>query len=104
MRSAWRFAERALAAEFNKDGHEIVNHHTYVFLGDGCLMEGISHEACSLAGTWAWQTDLFLGRQRDLDRRPRRRLVYRRYPEALRVLWLARDSQRRRPRSGRHHR
>jgi transketolase len=44
-------AERALAAEFNKDGHEIVNHHTYVFMGDGCLMEGISHEACSLAGT-----------------------------------------------------
>ena len=44
-------AERALAAEFNKPGLEIVNHHTYVFLGDGCLMEGISHEACSLAGT-----------------------------------------------------
>ncbi|WP_043108495.1 transketolase [endosymbiont of unidentified scaly snail isolate Monju] len=44
-------AERALAAEFNRDGHEIVDHHTYVFLGDGCLMEGISHEACSLAGT-----------------------------------------------------
>ena len=44
-------AERALAAEFNKDGHAIVDHHTYVFLGDGCLMEGISHEACSLAGT-----------------------------------------------------
>ena len=43
-------AERALAAQFNKPGHEIVNHHTYVFLGDGCLMEGISHEACSLAG------------------------------------------------------
>ena len=43
-------AERALAAEFNKPGHEVVNHHTYVFLGDGCLMEGISHEACSLAG------------------------------------------------------
>ena len=40
-----------LAAEFNKPGHEIVNHHTYVFLGDGCLMEGVSHEACSLAGT-----------------------------------------------------
>jgi transketolase len=44
-------AERLLAAEFNRPGHSIVDHHTYVFLGDGCLMEGISHEACSLAGT-----------------------------------------------------
>ena len=44
-------AEKVLAHEFNKPGHEIVNHHTYVFMGDGCLMEGISHEACSLAGT-----------------------------------------------------
>ncbi|MEZ5478708.1 MAG: transketolase [Thiolinea sp.] len=44
-------AEKVLAAQFNKDGHELVDHHTYVFLGDGCLMEGISHEACSLAGT-----------------------------------------------------
>ena len=44
-------AEKVLAAEFNKPGHEIVNHHTYVFMGDGCLMEGVSHEACSLAGT-----------------------------------------------------
>ena len=44
-------AERLLAAEFNRDGHTIVDHRTYVFLGDGCLMEGISHEACSLAGT-----------------------------------------------------
>ncbi len=44
-------AEKVLAAQFNKDGHTIVDHHTYVFLGDGCLMEGISHEACSLAGT-----------------------------------------------------
>ena len=45
-------AEKLLAAEFNREGHTIVDHHTYVFLGDGCLMEGISHEACSLAGAW----------------------------------------------------
>ena len=45
-------AEKMLAAQFNRDGHQIVDHHTYAFLGDGCLMEGISHEACSLAGTW----------------------------------------------------
>ena len=45
-------AEKLLAAEFNKPGHSIVNHHTYVFLGDGCLMEGISHEAAALAGAW----------------------------------------------------
>lgn len=44
-------AEKVLAAEFNRPGHTIVNHHTYTFLGDGCLMEGVSHEACSLAGT-----------------------------------------------------
>jgi len=44
-------AEQTLAAQFNKPGHTIVDHNTYVFLGDGCLMEGISHEACSLAGT-----------------------------------------------------
>jgi transketolase len=45
-------AEKLLAAEFNRPGHEIVDHHTYVFLGDGCMMEGISHECCALAGAW----------------------------------------------------
>lgn len=44
-------AEKVLAGQFNRDNHHIVDHYTYVFLGDGCLMEGISHEACSLAGT-----------------------------------------------------
>jgi len=44
-------AEKTLAAQFNRPGNEIVDHHTYVFLGDGCMMEGISHESCSLAGT-----------------------------------------------------
>ena len=44
-------AEKVLAAQFNRDGHNIVDHNTYVFLGDGCMMEGISHEVCSLAGT-----------------------------------------------------
>jgi transketolase len=45
-------AQKLLADEFNRPGHEPTDHRTYVFLGDGCLMEGISHEACSLAGTW----------------------------------------------------
>ena len=44
-------AEKVMAAQFNQPGHEIVDHNTYVFLGDGCLMEGVSHEVCSLAGT-----------------------------------------------------
>ncbi len=45
-------AEKLLANEFNRPGFDIVNHYTYVFMGDGCMMEGISHEACALAGTW----------------------------------------------------
>ena len=44
-------AEKTLAAQFNREGHDVVDHYTYCFLGDGCMMEGISHEACSLAGT-----------------------------------------------------
>jgi len=45
-------AEKLMADQFNQPGHDIVDHHTYAFMGDGCLMEGISHESCSLAGTW----------------------------------------------------
>ena len=45
-------AEKLMADQFNKPGHDIVDHSTYVFLGDGCMMEGVSHEACALAGTW----------------------------------------------------
>src|SRR3954470_1232652 len=44
-------AEKLLAAEFNREGHGVVDHHTYVFVGDGCMMEGVSHEACAFAGT-----------------------------------------------------
>jgi transketolase len=45
-------AEKLLSSQFNKPGHDIVDHYTYVFLGDGCMMEGVSHESCALAGTW----------------------------------------------------
>jgi transketolase len=45
-------AEKLLAKEFNREGHAVVNHHTYTFMGDGCMMEGISHEAAALAGAW----------------------------------------------------
>src|SRR5674476_1191283 len=47
-------AEKLLASEFNRDGHDVVNHRTYAFMGDGCMMEGISHEAAALAGAWKW--------------------------------------------------
>ena len=92
-------AEKLLAAEFNRPGHAIVDHRTYVFVGDGCLMEGISHEACSLAGTLGLGKLIGrLRRQRHLDRRRDEGLVHRRHAQALRGLRLARDPRRRRPR------
>ena len=85
-------AEKLLAAEFNRPGFDVVDHYTYVFLGDGCLMEGISHEVGSLAGTLRLNKLIgCLRRQRHLDRRQGRRLVHRRHAEALRSLWLERD-------------
>ena len=94
-------AERNLAATFNRPGFEIVDHRTWVFLGDGCLMEGISHEACSLAGTLglgrliAFYDDNGISIDGEVQR-----LVHRRHAEALRSLRLARDPRRRRPRRG----
>ena len=94
-------AERNLAATFNRPGFEIVDHRTWVFLGDGCLMEGISHEVCSLAGTLglgrliAFYDDNGISIDGEVQR-----LVHRRHAEALRSLRLARDPRRRRPRRG----
>jgi transketolase len=62
-------AERLLAAEFNRPDHDIVDHYTYAFMGDGCMMEGVSHESCALAGNaGARQARRDLRRQRHLDR------------------------------------
>ena len=95
-------AERLLAAEFNRPGHEIVDHHTYVFLGDGCLMEGISHEACALAGTLGLGKLIAVyddnGISIDSDKGSIRQWFTDDVRRALRGLRLARDRRRRRPR------
>ena len=77
-------AEKLLAAEFNRPGHAIVDHRTYVFLGDGCLMEGISHEACALAGVWKLNKLIALYDDNGIShRRPGQALVRRRRAPAL---------------------
>ena len=91
-------AERVLAAEFNRPGFEIVDHHTYVFLGDGCLMEGISHEACSLAGTLGLGKLIALYDDNGISIDGHVQGWFTDdTPEALRGLWLARHPRRGRP-------
>jgi transketolase len=92
-------AEKLLADEFNRPGHTIVDHRTYVFVGDGCLMEGISHEACSLAGVLGLNKLVALYDDNGISiDGPVARLVRRRHRGALRRLWLERHRPGRRPR------
>ena len=83
-------AEKMLAARFNRPGHSVIDHHTYVFVGDGCLMEGISHEVCSLAGTLGLGKLIAFYDDNGISIDGRRRgLVHRRHRAALRGLRLA---------------
>ena len=92
-------AERTLAAQFNQPDHEIVDHYTYVFMGDGCLMEGFPMRSAPGGHPGARQADRLLRSQRHLHRRGNRGLVHRRHGKTLRGLPLARGARDRRPRS-----
>ncbi len=100
--SGWRSPRECWPIDFNRPGLDVVDHHTYVFMGDGCMMEGISHEACALAGTLGLgKLVVVLRRQRHLDRlgkRPHRPVVHRQRARALQGLRLAGDPPGRRPR------
>src|SRR5262249_43955118 len=92
-------AEKTLAAQFNRPGHRIVDHRTFVIVGDGCLMEGISHEAASLAGRLGLGklVAIYDDNGISIDGKVER-VVSGRHVEAVRSVWLARASGRRRAR------
>jgi transketolase len=93
-------AEKLLAHEFNRPGHTVVDHHTYVFLGDGCLMEGVSHEACALAGAWKLNKLVALYDDNGISIDGRWPLVRGRRAARFERLRLERDRPGRRPRRG----
>jgi transketolase N-terminal domain/subunit len=94
-------AEQLLAAEFNRPGHTLVDHRTYVFLGDGCLMEGISHEVCALAGVWGLNKLVALYDDNGISiDGPVQGWFRDDTAGALQGLWLERDRPHRRPRRG----